>query len=64
MSQAELSALERDVEQARSRLASDLARLRSPATFSAFKDELMERKDELVDQAKEFRQGHRTTRAR
>ena len=52
MSQAELTALERDVEQARSRLASDLARLRSPATYSAFKDELVERKDDLVDSAK------------
>jgi hypothetical protein len=57
MSQAELTALERDVEQARSRLAKDLARLRSPATFSAFKDELMERKDEIVDQARESARG-------
>jgi hypothetical protein len=53
MSQAQLAALERDVEQARSRFEHDLARLRSPATFSAFKDELVAEKDELVDRAKD-----------
>jgi hypothetical protein len=53
MSQAQLAALERDVEQARSRFAHDLARLRSPATFSAFKDELVAEKDELVDRVKD-----------
>jgi hypothetical protein len=50
---AQLTALERDVEQARSRFAHDLARLRSPATFSAFKDELAAEKDELVDRVKD-----------
>jgi hypothetical protein len=52
MSQVQLAALEREVEQARSRFAHDLTRLRSPATFSAFKDELVAEKDELVDKAK------------
>jgi len=40
MSQAELAALERDVEQTRSKFATDLARLRSPETLASFKDEL------------------------
>jgi hypothetical protein len=53
MSQAQLAALERDVEQARARFAQDLARLRSPATFSAFKHELAAEKDELVDKVKD-----------
>jgi hypothetical protein len=53
MSRSQLTALERDVEQARSRLAHDLTRLRSPATFSAFKDELTAEKDELVDKVKD-----------
>lgn len=57
MSQAELNALERDVEQARAKLADDLARLRSPANLARFKDDLWaearETKDELVDKTKE-----------
>jgi hypothetical protein len=40
MSQADLNALERNVEQARARFANDLARLRSPVNLARFKDEL------------------------
>src|SRR4051794_1498448 len=57
MSDAELNALERDVEQARARFADDLARLRSPSTLARFKDdawaEARDTKDELVDKTKE-----------
>ena len=57
MSNAELNALERDVEQARARFADDLARLRSPSTLARFKDdawaEARATKDELVGQTKE-----------
>ena len=57
MSDTELNALERDVEQARGRFADDLARLRSPSTLARFKDdawaEARDTKDELVDKAKE-----------
>jgi gas vesicle protein len=57
MSDAELNALERDVEQARARFADDLARLRSPSTLARFKDdawaEARETKDELVGKTKE-----------
>lgn len=57
MSDANLNALERDVEQARARFADDLARLRSPAALARFKDdvwaEARETKDELVDKTKE-----------
>jgi hypothetical protein len=57
MSDADLNALERDVEQARARFADDLARLRSPKTLGRFKDdawaEARETKDELVDKTKE-----------
>ena len=57
MSDAELNALERDVEQARARFVDDLARLRSPSTLARFKDdawaEARDTKDELVDKAKE-----------
>jgi hypothetical protein len=57
MSQANLNVLERDVEQARSRFANDLARLRSPANLARFKDDLWaeagETKDELVEKTKE-----------
>jgi len=53
MSDANLNALERDVEQARARFADDLARLRSPAALARFKDdvwaEARDTKDELVD---------------
>ena len=57
MSDADLNALERDVEQARARFADDLARLRSPSTLARFKDdawaEARETKDELVGKTKE-----------
>ena len=57
MSQSDLNALERDVEQARARFANDLARLRSPANLARFKDDLWaearETKDELVEKTKE-----------
>src|SRR3954470_17809770 len=57
MSDAELNALERDVEQARARFADDLARLRSPSTLARFKDdawaEARDTKDELVSKTKE-----------
>jgi len=57
MSDAELNALERDVELARARFADDLARLRSPSTLARFKDdawaEARDTKDELVDKTKE-----------
>jgi hypothetical protein len=57
MSDAELNALERNVEQARARFADDLARLRSPATMARFKDdawaEASQAKDDLVDKTKE-----------
>src|SRR4051794_40105847 len=53
MRKTDLDALERDTEQVRARFASDLARLRSPGTFSRFKDdvwtEVIETKDALVD---------------
>jgi hypothetical protein len=48
---------ESEVEQARARLGADLAVLRSPRTFAAFTEDLkqdaLETKDELVDQAKQ-----------
>jgi hypothetical protein len=51
---------EREVERARSKLASDLAELRAPQTFSSFTDDLkrdaLETKDALVDQVKETAQ--------
>jgi hypothetical protein len=53
MSERELNALERDVEQARAKFAIDLARLRSPANLAQFKDDLRATKDELLDTAKE-----------
>jgi hypothetical protein len=57
MSQSDLNALERDVEQARARFANDLARLRSPANLARFKDDLWaearETKDEWVEKTKE-----------
>ena len=50
-----LNQCERDVEQARSKLAHDLATLRSPATFSSFtntiKHEVLDTKDAVVAQA-------------
>jgi hypothetical protein len=60
MSEAVLNALERDVEQARGKFATDLARLRSPANLARFKDDLWadarEVKDEVIDKAKEAAQ--------
>jgi uncharacterized protein YjbJ (UPF0337 family) len=57
MSDADLNILERDVEQARARFAGDLARLRSPATLSDFKDGLWaqaaETKDNLIEKTKQ-----------
>src|ERR1700730_196899 len=57
MSQSDLNALERDVEQARARFANDLARLRSPANLARFKDDLWaearETKDEWGEKTKE-----------
>jgi hypothetical protein len=56
MSDAHLNILERDIEQARARFASDLARLRSPTTLSNFKDGLWaqaaETKDDLIEKTK------------
>jgi hypothetical protein len=52
-----LDTLERDVAQARTRFADDLARLRSPDNLARFKDDLWaearETKDQLVDKTKE-----------
>jgi hypothetical protein len=57
MSEADLKALERDVERARAKFAGDLARLRSPDNFARFKEDLWtevrETKDEVLDQVKE-----------
>jgi hypothetical protein len=57
MSQADLSALEREVERARAKFSDDLARLRSPANLSRFKDDLWaearDTKDEMVEKGKE-----------
>jgi hypothetical protein len=51
-----LRSYEQDVERARSKLASDLATLRSPATFSAFTDDLkheaLNAKDAFLEKAK------------
>ena len=56
MSSPSLHQLERDVEAARSKLTSDLATLRAPATISEFteglKKEAYSAKDELIDKAK------------
>jgi hypothetical protein len=50
MSQAELDALERDVERSRAKFDSDLARLRSPGIISNFKNDLW---TETADAAKD-----------
>jgi len=56
MSEASLSELERDVEAARARLATDLTTLRSPRTFEEFtstlKDEALLAKDSMIERAK------------
>jgi hypothetical protein len=53
MSEAELNQLERDVEQARARFTTDLARMRSPSIYVDFKDEVVAEirhtKDDLVE---------------
>jgi hypothetical protein len=53
MSQAELNQLEHEVEQARERFTADLDRLRSPAIYADFKDDVLAEvrhsKDELVE---------------
>jgi hypothetical protein len=58
MSTAELISLEREVEAARERVAGDLARLRSPATLSEFKSELLtearQSKDQIVGSATNY----------
>jgi hypothetical protein len=58
MTETELDRLERDVEQARGRVADNVARLRRPAVVSEFKQDVMSRavraKDDLI---------HRTTDA-
>jgi hypothetical protein len=55
MSEASLQQLEREVEAARARLVSDLTILRSPASFSEFKEELkheaLDAKDALIEKA-------------
>jgi len=50
MTSAELDVLEQDVANARRRLVSDLARLRSPETLSGFKNDLVARAQEAKDQ--------------
>jgi hypothetical protein len=56
MSEPSLNQLEREVEAARARLASDLATLRAPSTFSEFtsdlKAEALDTKDAMVEKAK------------
>jgi hypothetical protein len=58
MSRAELDTLEREVEVARARVAGDLARLRSPATISEFKGELLaearQSKDQLLEKSSDY----------
>ena len=53
MSQAELNALERDVEQARARFADDLARLRSPRLKEDLWAEARDTKNEVIERTKE-----------
>ena len=56
MSAVELDSLERDVEEARLRVARDLARVREPGNFAEFKDALVaearDAKDSLIERAK------------
>jgi hypothetical protein len=58
MTTSSLGALEREVEVARERVAGDLARLRSPATLSEFKEELWtearQTKDQAVEKATDY----------
>ena len=57
MSDSDLRTLEREVEQARARFATDLARVRSPTNLGRFKDDLFtqarETKDELLERTTE-----------
>lgn len=61
MTEPSLHELERDVEAARARLASNLATLRAPSTYSEFTEELkaeaLDQKDALVGKAKSSVQG-------
>ena len=50
MAEADLDALERDVESARVRLAEDIARWRDPATMSEFKDTVVQRATSMKDE--------------
>jgi hypothetical protein len=56
-----LDELERDVEQARARVAADIARLRAPETYEAAKSGLMERafgyRDQMRDSATGYGEG-------
>lgn len=58
MTGAELNTLEQEVEAARTRVAGDLARLRSPATMSEFKGELAaevrQSKDQLLEKSSDY----------
>jgi hypothetical protein len=60
MTKADLLDLERDVETARERFADSLARVRSPAAFDQFKEDLLsqarEMRDELIDRTREAAQ--------
>ena len=61
MSQADLDALERDVEAARNRVAGDVSRLRRPAIVADFKNDVTSKalslKDELVQRASDTASG-------
>ncbi len=50
MSRRELDALEHEVEEARRRLALDIAYLRAPATFAGFKEDVVEKARETKDE--------------
>src|ERR1700730_10049705 len=60
MTKADLAGLEREVGRARERFADSLARVRSPAAFEEFKEDLFsqarETKDELIDRSREAAQ--------
>jgi hypothetical protein len=61
MTKAEINSLERQVEDARRRLAGDLSRLRSPAAIEEFKENVLaeasERKDALLAKSKQAASG-------
>jgi ElaB/YqjD/DUF883 family membrane-anchored ribosome-binding protein len=52
MADTSLQDCEQEVEQARAKLASDLATLRSPSTYTAFTQDLTKEKDALLGKAK------------